>query len=148
MIDPVSIGGMLEGLRAAVGLAKTAADAAVDVKVKEAIFQIRETLYELQERALNDQQSRIELVSQLDQARRELAAERGNKAALDNYELVEIAKGRLVYRSKTGEPPHFACPNCRSVHQLVAVLQVDTGYGNDGNETMYKCTACSFRLMV
>lgn len=143
MIDPASIGGMLEGLRAAVGLAKTAADAAVDIKVKEAIFQIRETLYALQERALNDQQSRMELVSQLDQARKELAAERDKKARLDGYQLVQLDQGAFAYRSTSPDKViHHACPDCFAKDSVTILQSRPAANGR----TLWRCQSCDWRL--
>lgn len=143
MIDPTSIGGVLEGLRTAVGLAKTAADAAVDVKVKEAIFQIRETLYELQERALNDQQSRMELMSKLDQVRNELAAERDKKARLAGYQLVQLDQGAFAYRSTSPDKVmHHACPDCY-VKDNVTILQSRPAANGS---TLWRCQSCDWQM--
>lgn len=148
MVDLAAIGGVVEAVRALSNMTKATAEAIADERQREKLYEIRQGLMDLQARVLDDQMSRMELVAELDRARKELAAERDKKAALDQYELVELAPGRMVYRSKTSEPRHFACPNCRSVHQLVGILQVDTGYGSDGTETKYRCTACTFRLFV
>jgi len=148
MVDLVSIGGVIEAVKALSSMTKAAADAIADEKQREKLFEVRQGLMELQARVLDDQMTRIGLVSELDKVKQELAAERTKKAALDDYELVELAKGRMAYRSKIAKPTHFACPNCRSVQGVVGVLQVESGYGIDQNETRYWCTACKFDLFV
>lgn len=147
-MDMTAVGGVIGTVKTLAGMTKAMADAIGDEKHREKLYEIRQGLMDLQARVLDDQMSRMALVAELDSVKQELAAHKAKKAALDEYELVEIARGRLVYRSKTTEPRHFACPNCRSVHQLVGLLQVESGYGTDGRETMYKCTACTFQLFV
>lgn len=147
-MDVATITGVIEAVKTLTAMTKATADAIGDEKQREKLYEIRQGLMDLQARVLDDQVSRMELVSELDKVRKELAAEREKKAALADYELAEVAKGRFVYRSKSATPAHFACPNCRTVHGLTAVLQTQPGYGVDGEETRYWCTACKFDLFV
>lgn len=147
-MDIATIAGVIEAVKTLTAMTKATADAIGDEKQREKLYEIRQGLMDLQARVLDDQISRMELVSELDQVRQELAAEREKKAALADYELAEVAAGRFVYRSKSAIPAHFSCPNCRTTQGLTAVLQVQPGYGYNGEETRYWCTACQFDMFV
>lgn len=41
---------------------------------------------------------------------------------------------------------HYACPNCINSERTIGVLQVEAGYR--GIQTRYKCTLCTFILLV
>lgn len=148
MVDVVSMAGVIDAFKALTSITKATADAIADEKQREKLYEIRQGLMDLQARVLDDQMARMGLLAEIDRLKKELAAEQEKKAALDEYELVELDRGRFVYRSRTLRPPHYACPNCRSVHGLVGILQVESGYGYGGGETRYRCTACKFELFV
>lgn len=90
----------------------------------------------------------MQIVAELDSTKTELATLKAQKAALDEYELFSVAPGRFVFCSKGGHPAHFACPNCRNTHGRINILQVESGYGDDGRQKRYQCTACSFDLFA
>lgn len=147
-MDVVAIGGVIEAVKTLAGMAKTTAEAVVDEKQREKLYEIRQGLMELQARVLDDQLTRMELVAELERTRNELSELKAQKANLDAYSLTEVAPGRFVFRAANKEPSHFACPNCRGTHGRISVLQVASGYGYDGADTRYWCTACSFELFV
>jgi hypothetical protein len=149
-MDIAAVGGAIGAVKALVGMTKATAEAIVDEKQREKLYEIRSGLMDLQERVLEDQQSRMELLKKVDELGKELSSLKAKRSQLDDYELAEVKPGRLVYKAKQreGVPAHFACPNCFTVHGLIGVLQVEPGYGHDGRETRYKCTACSFDIFV
>lgn len=132
-------------------MTKAAADAIADEKQREKLFEVRQGLMELQARVLDDQMTRIGLVSELDKVKQELAAERTKKAALDDYELVELAKEQHGLPLKDRKANSLRVSELQERSGVVGVLQVESGYGIDQNETRYWCTASreirSVRLM-
>jgi len=147
-MDPITFSGMYEAIKAVACLAKVAADAAVDHKVKEAIFKLQQGLYDLQAKALEDQQGRMTMLSQVDTLQKELDAIKDRRARLDLYELIKLEPGSFVYRSKDQAgvgPQHCACPNCFVQFERIAVLQVEAEvYGT----TRYRCMSCQFEIFA
>lgn len=147
-MDIAVLGGAIESIRALAGITKATAEAISDEKHRAALWEIRQGLMDLQERVLQDQLSRLNLVNDLDAVKKELEALKLERAKLADYELVAVAPGRHVYRSKSAAIEHFCCPSCRDAHGRIGVLQVQSGYGDDGRETNYQCSVCSFNIFA
>lgn len=149
-MDIATLGGAIGAVKTLVGMTKATAEAIIDEKQREKLYEIRAGLMDLQERVLEDQQGRMELLAQLENITKERDSLKLKKSKLDDYELFAIQAGRHVYRAKPkeGAPEHFACPNCITSAENASVLQVENGYGSDGNETRYWCTLCTFQIFV
>lgn len=149
-MDVTTLGGAFEALKALVGLAKATADAAADEKQREKLYEIRSGLMDLQAKVLEDQQSRMELLSRLEAVTKERDSLKEKKSRLDDYELYAVQPGRFVHKSKAreGVPDHFACPNCIASSESASVLQVESGYRYGGGDTRYWCTLCDFSILV
>lgn len=135
-----------ESARAAFGLAKGAAAAAVDHEVKAKLIDVQSAILEIQEKLGNAQAERLDLLHQLAELRDKVREFEREKAALEKYELFEIDTGKFVYRSKASEeggPNHYVCPKCYS-EAKVSVLQSGTRMG----APQMKCSSCSFVLVV
>lgn len=136
-----------ESARAAFGLAKGAAAAAVDHEVKAKLIDVQSAILEIQEKLGNAQAERLDLLHQLAELRDKVREFEGAKAALDKYELFEINPGNFVYQSKAHEgeePAHFACPRCYNEGK-VALLQA--GRGVQG-APLLRCPSCKFNLVT
>lgn len=147
-MDITAIGGAIGAVKALVGMTKATAEAIVDEKQREKLYEIRAGLMDLQERVLEDQSSRMDLLKKLDELGKELDAMKAGADKVDAYELYQIQPGRHVYRSKpqvTTSTPHFVCPNCISSTKTIGVLQVEGGYNG---QTRYWCTLCKFDIFV
>ena len=148
-MDIAAVGGAFEAVKALVGITKATADAIVDEKQREKLFEIRAGLMDLQAKVLDDQQSRMELLKQLDIVTKERDSLQVKKSVLDDYELVAVSDGRYVYKArlKQGTTEHFACPNCITSNGIPSVLQVEGGY-RGGDRTRYWCTQCLFQIFI
>jgi hypothetical protein len=149
-MDIAAVSGAITAVKTLVGMTKATAESIIDEKQREKIFEIRSGLMDLQEKVLEDQQSRMELLMQLDVVTKERDALKEKKSKLDDYELFSITSGRHVYKvkPKNGVPEHFACPNCITSKGNTSVLQVESGYGSHGSESRYWCTLCTFQIFV
>jgi hypothetical protein len=149
-MDIGAVGGAIGAVKTLVGMTKATADAIIDEKQREKLYEIRSGLMDLQEKVLEDQQSRMELLTQLETITKERDSLKDKKSKLDDYELFSVGPGRHVFRAKPqiGTPDHFACPNCITSTGHPSVLQVERGYGSEGNETRYWCTLCTFQIYV
>jgi hypothetical protein len=120
MLDPSSISGVLNGLKAAAELVQLAVDAH-DVKV------IREKAIELQKEiiaaqtsaisALADQASALDRIRELEKEVSDLKAWGAEREKYQLMEISEHAQGSaLVYALKdqagSTEPKHYLCANC------------------------------------
>lgn len=146
-MDPVSLGGMYESLKTLTGIAKVAGEAILDSKVKAKVFELQQGLYDLQAKALEDQQGRMELLNDLDKLRRELQSLKDARSKLECYELFSIDKNKLVCRSKQGKGhsvDHYVCPNCFARGE-VSVLQGEQLYNQ---QTRWLCHHCKFSVDV
>ena len=147
MLDPVTISGMFDSVKALTGLAKATADAVVDEKVREKVYEIRQGLMDLQERALEIQRDRMELLEQVSDLRKELAALKTKEAKLSGYEMHSLAAGVTVYKSKPNADhtvDHYACPDCFSKNEVSILQRRETPYGS----TEWKCQKCGFIVLV
>lgn len=147
MMDLSLLTAAAESARAAFGLAKGAAAAAVDHEVKAKLIDVQSAILEIQEKLGNAQAERLDLLHQLAELRDKVREFEGAKAALDKYELFEINPGNFVYQSKAhegGEPAHFACPRCYNEGK-VALLQA--GRGVQG-APLLRCPSCKFNLVT
>lgn len=107
-----------------------ARDASITDKLNQVVRQVADVqgaLLEIQVQYFQTLQEKHDLEERLRQAERELQRLRDAVAALDRYELVEVAPQSFLYRLKEGEgvPQHFACPNCFAEGD-VRILQIYT----------------------
>lgn len=149
-MDIVAIGGAVNAIKALVGMTKLTAEAIIDEKQREKLYEIRAGLMDLQEKVLDDYQSRFALQQQLAEVIKERDALKEKKSKLNDYGLFAVGVGRHVYKvnSNVDAPEHFACPNCITSESNPNVLQVESGYGYNGTETRYWCTHCKFQIFV
>lgn len=80
MLDIATATGTIEGIRALLGIAKGAIDAAADQKVKAAVYELQSGLYELQGKALDERTLRSDLQEKITNLKRELAELTDNQA--------------------------------------------------------------------
>ncbi len=146
-MDMTNIAAAQASIKALFDLAKGATAAVVDHELKAKLIDIQGAILETQSKLGDAQAERLDLLEQLAELKTTVRKLEDGQSELSGYALVEIARGRFLYQSKEHQPPHWACPNCRSVNRLISVLQSEGGYG-DGNETRYWCTACSFELFI
>ena len=149
-MDIAAIGGAIGAVKALVGMTKATADAISDEKQREKLFEIRAGLMDLQEKVLEDQQSRMELLSKLDSVTKERDSLKSKKSKLDNYELFAISEGHFVFKAKQkeGVATHYACPNCYSSEESINVLQAKDGYAVGNTGTRCWCTHCDFQIYI
>ncbi|MGD9983743.1 MAG: hypothetical protein AB7S51_06250 [Porticoccaceae bacterium] len=140
-MDPISLAGAYQGLKAAKDILTILFDAKVDAEAKPKILEAQGKLGEVQD-ALFVLRERL---SELQQDRDDLKAKLANAGAwqthADLYELTTTPGTAVVYKYK-GQPDHFACPSCfnkREVH----ILQ-----DNKGMAGTYRCTGCSANYPV
>lgn len=150
-MDIAALGGALGAIKALTGMTKATAEAIVDEQQRAKLYEIRQGLMDLQERVLDDQQSRMDLVASLESTKKEVETLKARKSKLDSYQLLEISPGKYLYYStghQGSNPLHFACPNCFNTKEQIGILQEETGYGDDCRETKYQCSACEFVLFA
>jgi anion-transporting ArsA/GET3 family ATPase len=133
-MDMGSIAAVAATLKATKELAgaalELARDASITDKLNQVVRQVADVqgaLLEIQGQHFATLQEKHDLEERLRQAERELQRLRDATAALDRYELVEVAPQSYLYRLKEGEgvPQHFACPNCFA-EGGVRILQIYT----------------------
>jgi hypothetical protein len=135
-MDPISIAGAYEGLKAAKSLLGVAFDAKVEAESKSRILEaqvklgdVQDTLFALRERLSELQQER-------DSLRNELSAERNWTSKAAQYDLDETQGGAVVYRFVYA-PAHYACPSCFNKREVHILQPENQFYGT------YKCTGCT-----
>lgn len=137
MVPDVSmIGGAVSSLQAAVGIAKSLIGVSEAVAVNAKAAELLGVIADAQAKLIDAQNEIFELQRQLNEARGQL----GKKADFDRYELVEIHKGKQVYRlmtskKKEGEPDHYICPRCKDADGVLSILQA--------GETILACPKCA-----
>lgn len=142
---------------------KVIVDAVRDVKIQNAVFDIREKLAAQQEAYLALLTTHQEIVlernalhAELSQAKQELANLKNTKIDLDRYQLVALAPGTYVYMLNqtlaNGEPPHWQCPQCFN-RRVKSILKSDPDnefehqfFGS--KETKVMCPTCGFIISV
>jgi predicted RNA-binding Zn-ribbon protein involved in translation (DUF1610 family) len=113
-----------------------------DVKIKEAISGIQDSLLDVQSKLLAAQAQYEQLADAKRQAEQKLTSYEKWDTESARYALKEIVSGIFVYALKpdqaNGEPVHWLCPNCFQERQksILSKPRVDN--------LNYKCNRCSF----
>jgi len=108
----------LAGAKGLIDMAKVALAARDDAKVKEALLQLQDRLYDAQSAALTAVERASGLQAALvkcEEEKRELERQLEDRNA---YDLFEVRPGAFVLRSKPGPegvapPEHYLCQNCQ-----------------------------------
>lgn len=148
-MDMTSLAAALESAKILAGVAKATSAAAVDHQVKQRLVEIQQGIIDVQTQLVAATHERLDLLHQLAELRSKVMEFETAKAALDGYELCEIAEGRFLYRSKPEADhsvPHHACPACHNAGKVSVLQSAKTGKA----QTLYSCAAaaCSFRMYV
>jgi regulator of replication initiation timing len=140
-MDPISLSGAYEGLKAAKALLGVALDAKVESESKTRILEaqaklgdVQDTLFELRERLSALQVER-------DNLRAELSAEREWATKSAQYQLSQTEGAAVVYQF-VGEPAHFACPSCFNKREVHILQPASSWHGT------FKCTGCGSSFPV
>jgi len=116
-----------------------------DVKTKEAIANIQNSLIDIQAQLLATQSKYEDLTEVKRQLEQKIMEYENWDSDAARYELKEVAAGIFVYALKKdqaqGEPVHWLCPNCfqqrqKSILSKPGVDRLD-----------YKCHRCSFEAV-
>jgi len=132
-------------LNAAVKAATAAFKTVEDVKAKEAIADIQNSLIELQSKLLTIQSQYENLAEVKRRLEQKIMQYEKWDADAARYELKEIAGGIFVYVLKSdhaaGEPIHWLCPNCFQERQKSILSKPGVDHLN------YKCHRCEFEVV-
>jgi hypothetical protein len=115
-MDPISLAGAYQGLKAAKDILTTLFDAKVDSEAKPRILEAQSRLGEVQDALFMLREKLAELQEERDELRRSLASAQMWKESAGKYELCTTPGGAVVYRYKE-QPEHFACPSCFNKQQ-------------------------------
>lgn len=148
-MDMTSLAAALESLKIVAGVAKATTGAAVDHQIKERLIEIQQGILDVQVQLADATEERLELLHQVAELRRRLGDFEAAKAALDDYEMHEIAEGRYLYKSRPDAGhtvTHFVCPSCYNAGKISVLQATKTGK----EQTRYNCVAagCSFKMYV
>lgn len=148
-MDMTSLAAALEAAKATLGIAKAAASAAADHEMKQRLIAIQQGILDVQIQLGDATAERLDLLHQVAELRRKVGDFEAAKAALDGYELHEVAEGHYLYRAKTEAGhavAHYACPSCHNAGRVSVLQTVKTG----SQQHLYKCVAasCSFKMYV
>ncbi|MDR5819848.1 hypothetical protein [Caballeronia sp. LZ043] len=140
-MDLTAIAGAYQGIRNIKEIVSGFIDSKADAAAKEKVFDVKErlgaiqdTLFELRDTlaALQDENARLRAQVAAGEAWQQRAAE---------YKLVETTGGAIVYQY-SGEPAHYACPNCFE-GKKVSILQSNRSYKGS-----YSCKACDASYLL
>lgn len=134
-MDPISLAGAYQGLKAAKDILTVLFDAKVDSEAKPKIIEAQQRIGEVQDALFLLRERLNELQEERDQLKAELARAQSWQSEAERYELASTAGGAVVYRYKN-QPEHFACPSCFNKHE-VHILQ-----DNKVMAGTFKCTGC------
>jgi hypothetical protein len=131
---------------AGVGALKTAWDIAKNLKDISDATQRNAVAIELQEKILTAQQAQSELLAQISQLEKELAALKDWKADRERYQLVELGPGVVAFRvrddRRNGEPLHYICADCAAQERKAYLQRQLTGPDLE----RYRCGACNLEI--
>lgn len=134
-MDPISLSGAYQGLKAAKDILTTLFDAKVDSEAKPKILEAQSKLGEVQDALFILRERLSELQQERDELRNELAATQAWQVKSSEYELSTSPGGAVVYKYK-GQPDHWACPSCFN-KQEIQILQ-----DNRNMAGTYLCNGC------
>jgi hypothetical protein len=131
-------------VKAVLGLARGAVTATVDYQLKERLIEIQQAILDIQAKLGDAQAERLNLLGDLADLREKLRAAQAERAALEAYELHEVAPGQHLYKTKDGHPhEHYACPRCYSAG-TIGLIQRNPWDGR----TRWLCSSCQFVMFT
>ena len=140
-MDPISLSGAYDSLKAAKALLGVAFDAKVEAESKSRILEAQQKLGEVQDTLFSLRERLSELQRERDTLQSELSAERDWSAKSAQYSLAEAEGSAVVYRFQ-GTPEHYACPSCFNKREIHILQLASTWHGT------YKCTGCGSSFPV
>ena len=141
----IEIAAAWTALSTAVKTASATVKTVEDVKVKEAIADIQNTLIDLQTKLFAVQSQYEALAEVKRQLEQKIMQYEKWDAEAARYELKEIAGGIVVYVLKpddaSGEPSHWLCPNCFQNREKSILSKPIVDNRN------YKCQRCQLQII-
>ena len=132
-------------LNAAAKAAASALKTVEDVKAKEAIADIQNSLIDVQAKLLTIQSQYEDLTEVKQQLEEKIMQYEKWDAEAARYKLQEVAKGIFVYVLQgdhaSGEPIHWLCPNCFQKREKSILSKPAVDYAN------YRCHRCQFDVI-
>lgn len=129
----------IEATKAVADIVKTGLAAANQQSINEALYEVREKLYKLQELALEDQQKRVELEA-------ENRALKDRSEEIKRYRVIKLPTEsiirELMVELANGEPIRYICDNCANKGHL-STLQPEIE-----DPSVYKCVNCKAEIWV
>jgi hypothetical protein len=115
-------------------------------KLSSAIDEINQRLSAEIATVLTLQERHATQLDQIQQMKAETARLEETLAQMAPYKLQKIGLGIFVYApdntSETGEPMHYACPNCMKRSKEVSILQPSP------NGMLLRCPSCKIGLQI
>ncbi|NRG18083.1 hypothetical protein HPQ64_10315 [Rhizobiales bacterium] len=149
MFDYDSIAGFATSIKAVAELAKLAADARDEAKIKEAIRELQSAIVDAQSKAIDAQSTMFQLQSENEKLKKLLANLESREEELDRYELHNFGDGTLAYRLKDEfreeAPEHFLCPGCYD-KRIKSTLRFD--FMTNRKQRKYTCTNCKTKYCL
>lgn len=148
-MDMTSLATAFEAAKATYGIARAATSAAVDRDMKDKLIEIQQGILDVQAQLADATEERLALLHQVAELRRKVGEFEATKAALDAYELNEVATGQFLYRARAEAGhavEHYACPSCHNAGKVSVLQTTRTG----SQQHLYTCVAasCSFKMYV
>jgi hypothetical protein len=140
-MDPISLVGAYQGLKAAKEILGTLFDAKVDAESRPKILEAQGKLGEVQDALFMLRERLAELQQERDQLRDELATAKNWSDRAAQYELASTPGSAVVFRF-TGQPEHFACPSCFNKAEVYPLQDNHVMAGT------YTCPGCKAQFPV
>lgn len=148
-MDMTTLAAAAESAKAALGMARAAAAAAVDHQLKAKLIEVQQGILDVQMQLGDATAERLTLLQNVADLTRTVADLKAAKAALDGYALCEVEQGKYLYKARpeAGHAvAHYACPSCFDAGRISVLQSPKTG----SQQVIFKCTAngCSFAMYV
>jgi hypothetical protein len=140
-VDPITIGGAYEAVKATKQLLTAAFEAKVDAEARPKIQEARIKLDEILMALYATREQLFELQEERNSIKLQLDAANAWQAKLDRYKLVLTDGGAVVYRS-TDDPVHFICPSCTNKKEIHPLQNNRTDSGK------FRCTGCEAEFPI
>jgi hypothetical protein len=140
-MDPISLAGAYQSLKAAKEILGALFDARVDAEARPKILEAQTKLGEIQDALFLLRERLAELQAERDELKQTLNEAESWDRRAGNYELIETQGGAIVYRFR-GAPQHFACPSCFHRRE-VQILQDTRRLAG-----IYLCTGCKSEFPI
>lgn len=120
-----------------------AISAKIDEQARAKIQSAMDQITNLQDGLFNAQQQLLSLQQENESLKRELSTVEAWDARSSKYSLVQAPGTAMVY-SFSGEPAHYACPNCFETHRISILQDRHVASG------AWECPACdqTFRVSL